>query len=409
MSEPDRTEPLPDSGAVEVPARRDETIAPPAAPGAGDTPATREETSAGAAAAPAGEPGAGSTAAAAPAPKVPPAQASGPAPSPAVAPAPEVRRAQASGPAPAAPAPAARTPEPAAAPRRRPRGWLDALAERPEIAVEIPRRRLAAQSRRAFILYAVGVAAAAVGAWWLLPDRTKVRLLPGPARNWLDTLAARVGLSRQSRERALDRALTFDDDVAEALYSKDRRVRTYDRSQVTRLPNNYDGQTPGPEYLPTWALQLSGLASGRTERLTINELLRRFPLHEEVTRLVCVEGWSAIAWWGGIPFADLLAAYPPEPGARWAAIRSAVNLDGDGQPDPYYVSIDLATARHPQTLFATHQGGQPLTLAHGAPLRLLAPMKLGLKNIKAITEIAYTEKEPPDYWNERGYSRYDGL
>jgi len=65
--------------------------------------------------------------------------------------------------------------------------------------------------------------------------------------------------------------------------------------------------------------------------------------------------------------------------------------------------------RHAQTLLATHQNGQPLTVAHGAPLRLLVPMKLGLKNIKAVTRIAYTREEPRDYWAERGYSRYDGL
>jgi len=73
------------------------------------------------------------------------------------------------------------------------------------------------------------------------------------------------------------------------------------------------------------------------------------------------------------------------------------------------VSIDLATARHPQTLLATHLGGEPLPLAHGAPLRLVAPVKLGLKNIKAITHIAFQTEEPPDYWNLRGYSKYDGL
>jgi DMSO/TMAO reductase YedYZ molybdopterin-dependent catalytic subunit len=306
----------------------------------------------------------------------------------------------------AGPADAPARARPPAGPGRRLR---DALAEPPEIPIEIPRSRLAAQSRRDFLLYAAGVAVTAAGAWWLLPDRTRARLVPGPARDRLDKLAARVGLTRERRERTLDRALTFDDDVAEALYSKDRRVRTYDRSEVTPLPNNYDGQTPGPEYLPTWSLRVSGLASGQVEQLTINRLLARFTLHEQVTRLVCVEGWSAVAWWGGIRFADFLAAFPPSPGARWAALRSSVNLDFSGNSDPYYVSIDLDTARHPQTLLATHQAGRPLTLAHGAPLRLLAPMKLGLKNIKAVTDIAYTAQEPPDYWNERGYSKYDGL
>ncbi|TMQ53940.1 MAG: hypothetical protein E6K73_00590 [Candidatus Eisenbacteria bacterium] len=312
--------------------------------------------------------------------------------------------------APSEPAPPPDHAAPAVAPAPRPRRpWREALAEPPEVPIEVPRSRLAAQSRRDFLLYAAGVAATAAGAWWLLPDRTKARLLPGPARDRLDTLAARAGLTREQRERALDRALTFDDDVAEALYTKNRRVRTYGRSEVTPLPNNYDGQTPGPEYLPTWSLRVSGLASGRLEHLTIGDLLGRFAHHEQVTRLVCVEGWSAIAWWGGIRFADFLAAFPPAPSTRWAALRSAVNLDFAGNSDPYYVSIDLETARHPQTLLATHQGGRPLTLAHGAPLRLLAPMKLGLKNIKAVTDVAYTAQEPPDYWSQRGYSKYDGL
>lgn len=116
-----------------------------------------------------------------------------------------------------------------------------------------------------------------------------------------------------------------------------------------------------------------------------------------------------VAWWGGLRFADFLRAYPPAPAARWARLDSAVNLDSAGNPDPYYVSIDLPTARHPQTLLATHVSGRPLPVEHGAPLRLLAPMKLGLKNIKAITSIAYSAEEPADYWNERGYSKYDGL
>ena len=75
----------------------------------------------------------------------------------------------------------------------------------------------------------------------------------------------------------------------------------------------------------------------------------------------------------------------------------------------------MGTARHPQTLLATEQNDAnlklvPLTVEHGAPLRLLVPMKLGLKNIKAITKIdVHRKASPPDYWNERGYSKYDGL
>jgi DMSO/TMAO reductase YedYZ molybdopterin-dependent catalytic subunit len=273
----------------------------------------------------------------------------------------------------------------------------------------VSRRQLRSRSRRYFLLFGAGTLAAVAGFWWLLPDDTRRRHLTPKLRDWLDSLDARLGASPERREAFLNGALTFDDDVAEALYSSHRRVRTYSKSQITPLRNNYNGRTPGPEYLAGWTLTLSGLASGATERLTTEDLDYKFSHYEQITRICCVEGWSAVAWWGGPRFADLLAAYPPAPGARWAKLVSSVNLDFAGRPDPYYVSIDLPTARHPQTMLATALSGRPLPLAHGAPLRLVAPMKLGLKNIKAITSIEYTREEPADYWNERGYSKYDGL
>jgi DMSO/TMAO reductase YedYZ molybdopterin-dependent catalytic subunit len=156
-------------------------------------------------------------------------------------------------------------------------------------------------------------------------------------------------------------------------------------------------------------LTLDGLASGLSVSLNIRNLLVSFRLHEQITRLVCVEGWSAIAWWAGLRFDDLLGAYPPMSHAKWVRIESSVNLGPWGNPDPYLVSLDLSTARHPQTLLATHLNGKPLTVEHGAPLRLLVPVKLDLKNIKAITRITYTKDEPADYWAKRGYSRYDGI
>jgi len=289
------------------------------------------------------------------------------------------------------------------------RSLADRIREPEEVAVEVPAAAARSRTRRDFLLFGAGTLAAAGVLWWLLPDDTKQRHLTAALRDSLDSIEARLGATPESRETFLNRALTFDDDVAEALYSPTRTVRTYSRSQVTPLRNNYNGATPGPGYLPGWSLELSGLASGKPERFAIADLLSRFPRRDQVTRLCCVEGWSAVAWWGGFTFADLLKAYPPADGARWAKLESAVNLDGSGRPDPYYVSIDLATARHPQSLLATHFSGRPLGVDHGAPLRLVVPMKLGLKNIKAITSIAYTAEEPPDYWNERGYSRYDGL
>ena len=218
-----------------------------------------------------------------------------------------------------------------------------------------------------------------------------------------------VGRSWRHEGWLANKALRFDDDVAEALYSPNRLAPTYTKSQIMPLKNNYNGATPGPGYIPAWHLTLDGLSSGLAVSLDIRTLLTHHQIHDQITRLVCVEGWSAITWWAGLKFDDLLQAYPPVSQAKWARLESSVNLDSSGNPDPYFVSIDLATARHPQTLLATHFNGHPLTVDHGAPLRLLAPVKFGLKNIKAITQITYMKNEPKDYWAERGYSRYDGI
>jgi DMSO/TMAO reductase YedYZ molybdopterin-dependent catalytic subunit len=269
--------------------------------------------------------------------------------------------------------------------------------ERPLPAIEMAPRVLRYQSRRDFLLFGAGALAALAGAGFLLPQETLSRMgmpryMDSPGKEWF-----------------LDKALRIDDDVAEALYSVNRTVPTYTKSQITPLKNNYNGATPDPGYISGWNLALSGLASGLTLSLGIRNLLTRFSVHEQITRLVCVEGWSAIAWWAGLRFDDLLRAYPPMSQAKWARVESSVNLDASGNPAPYFMSLDLATARHPQTLLATHFNGQPLTVDHGAPLRLLVPVKLGLKNVKAITRITYVAEEPRDYWAERGYSHYDGI
>jgi DMSO/TMAO reductase YedYZ molybdopterin-dependent catalytic subunit len=240
--------------------------------------------------------------------------------------------------------------------------------------------------------------AALVGGSALLPDATLARLGITELSN-----------NRPTREWLLNRALRIDDDIAEALYSKDRRVPIYSKSQITPLKNNYNGVTPDPSYIPGWQLRLDGLESGLSISLSIRSLLTHFQLQEQITRLVCVEGWSAIAWWSGIRFDDLLRAYPPIPQAKWARIESSVNLDAWGNQDPYFMSIDLPTARHSQSLLVTHFNGQPLTVDHGAPLRLLVPVKLGLKNVKAVTRITYRAEKPDDYWAQRGYSYYDGI
>jgi DMSO/TMAO reductase YedYZ molybdopterin-dependent catalytic subunit len=277
---------------------------------------------------------------------------------------------------------------------KKPQGFFE---ERSLPAIEMSPGRLRYFSRRDVLLFGAGAVAALAGGGFLLPQDT------------LSRLGVRRNMDSPGKEWFLNKALRIDDDVAEALYSENRIVPTYTKSQITPLKNNYNGATPDPGYISGWNLTLDGLASGPSISLNIRNLLTRFSVHEQITRLVCVEGWSGIAWWAGLRFEDLLRAYPPMSQAKWARVESSVNLDASGNPDPYFVSIDLATARHPQTLLATHLNGQPLTVDHGAPLRLLVPVKLGLKNVKAITKLTYVVEEPRDYWAERGYSRYDGI
>jgi DMSO/TMAO reductase YedYZ molybdopterin-dependent catalytic subunit len=271
------------------------------------------------------------------------------------------------------------------------------FGERPLPAIEMAPRVLRYQSRRDFLVFGAGALAALAGGGFFLPQDT------------LSRLGVRRNMDSPGKEWFLNRALRIDDDVAEALYSVNRRVPTYTKSQITPLKNNYNGATPDPGYISGWTLTLEGLASGLSISLDIEKLMARFSVHEQITRLVCVEGWSAIAWWGGLRFDDLISAYPPMSQAKWVRVESSVNLDASGNPDPYFMSLDLATARHPQTLLATHFNGHPLTVDHGAPLRLLVPVKLGLKNVKAVTKLTYAAEEPRDYWAQRGYSRYDGI
>ena len=274
----------------------------------------------------------------------------------------------------------------------------DAFSERPIEPIEVEPSILRRWTRRDLLLFGAGALATLAVGGSQLPREMWQRMgldpggTSGPENKWL-----------------LNQALRLDDDVSAALYSQHHLVPTYTQSQITPLKNNYNGATPDPAYIPGWHLILDGLSSGLVISLDIEALRARHGIHDRITRLVCVEGWSAIAWWSGFRFDDLLHAYPPVSQAKWAHLESSVNLDANGNPDPYFVSLDLLTALHPQTLLATHLNGKPLTVEHGAPLRLIVPVKLGLKNIKAITRITFTKDEPPDYWAQRGYSRYDGI
>ena len=130
------------------------------------------------------------------------------------------------------------------------------------------------------------------------------------------------------------------------------------------------------------------------------DVIKALPRREMTTELKCIEGWSQVVHWGGARFADFAAQYGPGIMTEYIGMRTP---DGD-----YYVGLDADSALHPQTLLCYEMNGEPLAPEHGAPLRLVIPVKYGIKNIKRIGAIHFTNRRPDDYWAERGYDWYAG-
>ena len=152
--------------------------------------------------------------------------------------------------------------------------------------------------------------------------------------------------------------------------------------------------------LATWELRVEGHDGELLGRHTLTDL-QALPHHEMTIEHKCFEGWSQITTWGGTRFSDFAARYGDH------ADRDYVSLSTpDGE---YYVGLDRATMMHPQTLLVDQMVGQPLDQEHGAPLRLATPLKYGIKQIKRIGTIRFTDERPADYWAERGYDWYAGL
>ncbi len=147
--------------------------------------------------------------------------------------------------------------------------------------------------------------------------------------------------------------------------------------------------------------------------LTLDDI-RALPRVEMTTELKCIEGWSVIVNWAGARFADFAANYrAPARGGGAPEVRGRpqdlVRYVGMETPDGgYYVGMDMPSALHPQTLLSYEMNGRPLTPEHGAPLRLVTPVKYGIKHIKRIGRITFTDERPGDFWAERGYDWYSG-
>jgi DMSO/TMAO reductase YedYZ molybdopterin-dependent catalytic subunit len=149
---------------------------------------------------------------------------------------------------------------------------------------------------------------------------------------------------------------------------------------------------------PAGCLEVGGLVENR-ESWTLDRLYA-LPQTGQITRHICVEGWSAIGQWSGVKFSDFLAVVGADRRARYVAFRCA---------DDYSTSIDMATALHPQTLLALRFRNTVLPRKYGFPMKLRVPTKLGFKNPKHILAINITNDFPGGFWEKYGYNWFSGL
>jgi DMSO/TMAO reductase YedYZ molybdopterin-dependent catalytic subunit len=200
-------------------------------------------------------------------------------------------------------------------------------------------------------------------------------------------------------DAALWAMMGFDDKVQAALFSPNRLAQTYPASAVTKpfrfnaFYEDWQVQEPPPD----WRLELAGLIVDKSPWTL--ERLRTLPQESQVTRHICIEGWSQIGQWSGVPLHAFLRRIGADLKARYVAFKC---FDG------YSTSIDMPSALHPQTILALDFLGKPLTPEWGAPVRLRIPTKLGFKSAKNISAISVTNTYPGGYWEDQGYNWFSG-
>jgi len=153
-----------------------------------------------------------------------------------------------------------------------------------------------------------------------------------------------------------------------------------------------------------WSVTISGHANV-TGTFALEDLLKPHALEERIYRLRCVEAWSMVIPWIGIPLGTVLRRFEPTSKAKYVAFKTVHRPEempgqrGRVLPWPYVEGLRIDEAMHPLTLLAVGLYGKPLLNQNGAPLRLVVPWKYGFKSIKSIVEIRFTERQPPTSWH----------
>jgi DMSO/TMAO reductase YedYZ molybdopterin-dependent catalytic subunit len=204
------------------------------------------------------------------------------------------------------------------------------------------------------------------------------------------------------QDSLLKAGLAFHDWASAKLFRRNHLAPTFSDAEVVpfeKFPiNGYDVADPGVD-LDAWKLKLTGDVQ-RPGEYTLAQI-QSLPRQRQNTRHICVEGWDVIGRFGGARLSEFLDLVGANPESRFVFVECA---------DDYYTTIDMATARHSQSLLCYEMYDRPLTREHGAPVRLSIPTKIGYKNAKYLTHMHITSVLTKNgYWEDQGYSNYYGL
>lgn len=216
----------------------------------------------------------------------------------------------------------------------------------------------------------------------------------------------------------LGKAEGWTEAVQRAITPRDALAKEYGESDISKVFPANGNTDPGTEQYAEhiaqnfsgWTLEVVGLV--QTPRSWSLAALRELPSRTQITRHDCVEGWSAIGKWTGVPLADLMHQVEPLPSARYAVFHCA---DVDDEGISYYESISVADCYHPQTILAYELNDAPLDVPHGAPLRLRFERQLGYKQAKYVMKVELVQSlveiggGKGGYWEDQGYEWYAGI
>ncbi len=214
---------------------------------------------------------------------------------------------------------------------------------------------------------------------------------------WLHNQPKEVGALKPLRK-----VLNYNEDVFNKVSSDKHLAKTYPLSAAVKKARVNGDLGMGKDFDPsTWKLKVIK-KPGDTLFITLDEI-KALPKTDIIFDFKCIEGWSQVTHWGGVRFSDFARKYglTNEVEKRYAGLIT---------PDKkYYVGIDMPSMLHPQTILCYELNGKSLPMNQGYPLRLIIPVKYGIKHLKRIASISFSDQRPPDYWYEQGYDYYSGL